>query len=65
MDFENLTDINKTDIKDVVNCFYGTNIITSIFSTKLNNSTLIIYQDKEKKTLSILIMENLKPYSTN
>jgi hypothetical protein len=51
MDFENLTEINKTDIKDVVNCFYGTNIITSIFSTKLDDSTLIIYQDKEKKDI--------------
>lgn len=48
MDFDNLTEQNKADIKDAVNYRY-TNMITSVCSTKLNNTTLIIYQDKEKK----------------
>jgi hypothetical protein len=49
MDFNNLTKEDKADIKDVINFRYGVNIITSVCSAKLNNSTLIIYQDQEKK----------------
>jgi hypothetical protein len=49
MDFDNLTKENKADIKDTINYHYGVNIITSVCSAKLNNTTLIIYQDRERK----------------
>jgi hypothetical protein len=49
MNFDNLTEQNRVDIKDTVNSLYGVNTITSVSSTKLNKTTLIIYQDEEKK----------------
>lgn len=48
MDFNNLTRQDKTDIRDTINSHYGVKFITEVCSAELNNTTLIIYQDKEK-----------------
>jgi hypothetical protein len=43
MDFQNLTEQNKTDIKDVVNAYCGVKRVTSVYGANLKNSTLTIY----------------------
>lgn len=48
MNLKELTIVDKLTIKDAINSYYGLNLITSVESVEENQSTLIIYQDKEK-----------------